>query len=163
MSERRKIEERLRKKEQEIQSLEDKLKAARVYVQALRDVLAIIAKEDDTVSPESVLRSGSTVAQARDVILQRGEPVHVNELLEALGKDVTRETRSSLTSSIAAYVRRGEIFTRPAPNTFGLVELEETPEPTEPDDPPEGFGGGGYGAEPPPVHVPSDLDEEIPF
>jgi hypothetical protein len=24
---------------------------------------------------------------------------------------------------LAAYVRRGEIFTRPSPNTFGLLEL----------------------------------------
>jgi hypothetical protein len=31
--------------------------------------------------------------------------------------------RSALSGSIAAYVRKGEIFTRPAPNTFGLLEL----------------------------------------
>lgn len=126
MSERRKIEERLRKKEQEIVSLEEKIKATRVYVQALRDILKMLGS-DVSEAPEAdadvTLRSGSAVDQARRVILSKGVPVHIDDILAALGKDATREAKASLTSSLAAYVRRDEIFTRPAPNTFGLVEL----------------------------------------
>lgn len=146
MEDRKKIEERLRKKEAEIQGLEDRLRTARIYVQALHDVLKMLGTE--TPSPpstaaytESILRVGSAVDQARQVILSRKEPVHISALLEALGRDLSRESRASLTSSLAAYVRRGEIFTRPAPNTFGLVELGHT---TSDDDeietPPSGFG-----------------------
>ena len=139
MSERAAIKERLRKKELEIQSLEGKLQTAKIYVQALQDVLKMLEKVGDDIPPESVLRPGSTVSQARDVILKRGKPVHIAELLEALGKGATREGRASLTSSLAAYVRREEIFTRPAPNTFGLIELghetvDEQPEPEPPTD-----------------------------
>jgi hypothetical protein len=145
MSERQKVEERLRKKEQELQSLEEKLRVGRVYVQALRDVLKLLTHEipqpDDPAHVESAPRQGSAVAQAREVILQRGEPVHVNELLQALQKDTSREARASLTSSLAAYVRRGEIFTRPAPNTFGLTELgHNTPKGEAVIGPPTGFG-----------------------
>jgi hypothetical protein len=150
MTERKKIEDRLRKKEQEIGTFEDKIKATKVYIQALRDILKMLDNEDDGSSPESVLRSGSAVDQARQVILERGTPVHINELLEALGKEVTRESKASLTSSLAAYVRRSEIFTRPAPSTFGLAELgHETME--ESQEPPDDFG-----RDPPP-------DDEAPF
>ncbi|EBW9044121.1 hypothetical protein BZR70_24085, partial [Salmonella enterica subsp. enterica serovar Enteritidis] len=125
MSERKKIEDRLRKKEQEILSLEEKIKASKIYVNALRDILKMLESDDvnDRYESESSLRVGSAVDQARHVILGKSQPVHIDDLLIALGKDPTREAKASLTSSLAAYVRRGEIFTRSAPNTFGLVEL----------------------------------------
>jgi len=156
MDEKAKIKDRLQKKEQEIHGLEEKIRAARVYIQALRDVLKLLDDEPSDSAVQTVLKAGSAVAKAREVIRGEGRPVHINELLEALGKEVTREGRASLTSSLAAYVRRGEIFTRPAPNTFGLIELghnallEEVAA-----EPPPGFGRGRP--------VSADLDEEIPF
>lgn len=140
MSERSKIEDKLRKKEQEVASLDDKLRAARIYVQALKDILKLLGDEDDA---ESVLRPGSAVAQARDIILRRKAPVHINDLLIAMGKEVTRESKASLTSSLAAYVRKGEIFSRPAPSTFGLTELGHTStaaDEDEEEEPPPDFG-----------------------
>lgn len=171
MDDREKIEERLRKKEQEILALEDRLRVARVYVQALHDVLKLLegAVSSPPLSPiapgntEKVLRSGSAVAQARQVILKRGQPVHISALLEELGKDSSRESRASLASSLAAYVRRGEIFTRPAPNTFGLVELGHKPVREDEDDqPPPGFGSIRRDLESPPPPPPAP-DEEMPF
>ena len=140
MSEHEKISERLRKKQQEIQSLEEKLRSARVYVHALQDILKLIGNGKEEASNKSNLRAGSGVAQARDVILKKGVPVHINEILSALGKEFSRASRASLTSSIAAYVRRGELFTRPAPNTFGLVELGHTSVSNLDSEPPIGFG-----------------------
>lgn len=140
MSEREIIRERLRKKEQEIQSLEEKLRSAKVYVQALHDILKVLERAVDESPSETVLKPGSTVSQARDVILTAGRPVHVDELLEAMGKAVTRDSRASLTGSLAAYVRRGDIFTRPAPNTYGLAELGHSELDNEEPKPPTGFG-----------------------
>ena len=48
MNDRKKIEERLQKKEFEIQSLEERLRAARVYVQALQDVLKLLGTVEET-------------------------------------------------------------------------------------------------------------------
>jgi hypothetical protein len=144
MNERRRVEERLRKKEQELAALEEQTKAARVYIQALQDVLKMMPKADSGL--RVLLRPGSAVAQARSTILLKGEPVHINEILTASGKETTRENRASLTSSIAAYVRRGEVFTRPAPNTFGLVELGHETTFEDDDDLPPNFGA----EEPPP-------------
>jgi hypothetical protein len=153
MSESSVILDKIRRKEAEIQGLEDKLKVARIYLQALQDVLGAVERGAGAAGADSALRVGSSVAQAREAILRAGKPVHISDLLVALGKVVTKETRASLASSLAAFVRRREVFTRPAPNTFGLVELGHLSEddPTSPE-PPLSFG-----------KPPTDGDTEIPF
>ncbi len=157
MSERKKIEDKLRRKEQEIATFEDKIKDAKVYVKALRDVLKMLATAEVSAEEEQPqLKSGSAVAQARDAIMQNGRPLHIDDILSALGKENTRESKSSLTSSLAAYVRREEMFTRPAPNTFGLVELGHETVASPANEPPSGFGGQEARSE-------NDLDDEIPF
>jgi hypothetical protein len=114
MKERNLIREKLRRKEIEIQSLEARLREAKGYVRALRELLG----EEDA--------DKSMVAMARDIILEQGHPVHITDLLKGMGRDLTREARVSLTSALAAYVRRGDVFTRAGPNTFGLRELNHT-------------------------------------
>lgn len=158
MSERKVIEDKIRRKRNEISTLEDKLKAAKVYIKALNDVLDILEKSDEADAPEPKLRKGSLVDQAREVILERDEPVHLDDLLRAMGKDVTRDSKGSLNGSLAAYVRNEDIFVRTAPATYGLIELSHAPEDDEDQDeaPPAGFGStspGGY----------DDLDNDIPF
>lgn len=156
MSEKKKIEERLRKKLQEVASYEEKAKAAKVYAAALRDVLKMLGGDDDEAeAPETKLRPGSAVAQARDIILARREPVHLDDILEAMGKEANRDTKASLAGSIAAYVRRDEIFTRPAPNTFGLVELGHVTVDDVDEEPPPSFGSA------PAQDI--DLEDDIPF
>ena len=145
MDDRQKIHDRLRKKEQEVQALEERVRTARTYIQALQDVLKLLDGDKSqevgvVASAESVLRPGSAVHKARVAILAASAPIHINALTEAIGGDSSREGRISLASSLAAYVRKGEIFTRPAPNTFGLVELGHKTIPDEDDRPPAGFG-----------------------
>lgn len=80
----------------------------------------------------------------------------------------------SLASSLAAYVRKGEIFTRPAPNTFGLVELGHKTIIEEEAGPPAGFGQitPKVAPTPPPSAAASaqkpqqpeePIDDDIPF
>jgi hypothetical protein len=142
MNERRKIEEKLRKKEEEICEFEAKIRDARIYVQALRDVLKILPRGSERNIRAGALRPGSGMAKVREFILEKGCPGHVTELLEALDRPATREARASLSGSLAAYVRKREIFTRPSPNTFGLIELgHETQDNASPEnEPPAGFG-----------------------
>lgn len=164
MNERRKIEERLRKKEEEIQELEAKIRDARTYMQALQDVLKILPRSDRGPSNNGALRPGSSMSSVRDYILKQGRPAHVTELLEALGREPTRENRASLSGSLAAYVRKGEVFTRPSPNTFGLVELghenEPEAEPESYDEPPPHFGEDRVASSSLRHH---EVDDEIPF
>ena len=139
MNEREKIRLKLNKKETEIQQLEEKLRTAKVYVQALIDVMKVLDEPFESSFSDSMLKPGSAVAKAREVILKRGQPVHITDILGALGKEMTRESRASLTSSLSSYVRKSEVFTRPAPNTFGLIEMGHTAAESEEAEPPTGF------------------------
>jgi hypothetical protein len=142
MNERRKIEERLWKKEDEIRELEARIRDARIYAQALQDVLKILPRGPERNIRAGAPRPGSGMAKVREFILEKGCPGHVSEILEALGRPATRKARASLSGSLAAYVRKGEIFTRPSPNTFGLIELgrENEDEASPANEPPADFG-----------------------
>jgi hypothetical protein len=133
------IKEKIRKKENEIATLEEKLKSAKVYLAALNDIMRSLEKVSDEEVVET-LRPGSTIALARETILHNGKPLHISELLALFDKGDSKEMRASLTSSIAAYVKRGEVFVRTAPNTFGLIELGHLPEAMQEITPPAGFG-----------------------
>ena len=94
------------------------------YIQALQEALKLVPREDPSEAALE-LRKGSALSAARDAILAAGKPLHINDLLAALGKALDHGSRSALSGSLAAYVRNNEVFTRPAPNTFGLIELEQ--------------------------------------
>lgn len=115
---------RIERKRQDIATLESQIRESSSYVQALEDTLKLLPRDGlNDGGAEQVLRPTSSVFRAREAIRKAGRPMHITELLEAIGKPGDRMNRSALGGSIAAYVRKGEIFTRPAPNTFGLLEL----------------------------------------
>jgi hypothetical protein len=158
VSERKQIEDRLRKKLREVSALEEKIRAANAYVVALRDVLKMFdGPEVGIALPSGKLRAGSAVAMARDVILAADTPVHLDEIIVAMGKPLNANSKSSLASSLAAYVRQNDIFTRTAPNTFGLVELghNDLEDDEEFLEPPEGFGRQAIANDP--------FDDDVPF
>jgi hypothetical protein len=146
MSFRRKMESKIDKKEQEIRDLEDRLREERAYLRALQDSLKLIPRDDDDDDDEQTttgIRPGSLVAKALDCLRSAGKPMHVVDLLTAIGEETTREKRGAVSGSLSAYVRRNEIFTRPGPNTFGLIEWKEAGRPADPvsvDEPPDEFG-----------------------
>jgi hypothetical protein len=129
MAKRNKIEEKIFKKEQEIQELEMQLREARAYIQALQDVMRMMPRDESESAhgghaTDSAMREGSYVYDARNAILAAGRPLHVVDILKASGRPADRKNRLGMGGSLAAYVRRSEVFTRPKPNTFGLIELE---------------------------------------
>jgi len=150
------IQKQISKKEAEIAVFEKKLSEARVYIQALQDVLKAAEKDEaESAAAQGTIREGSTVDQARKAILNAGQSMHLDELLKAIGREVTREAKASLNGSLSAYVRKGEIFTRTKASTFSLLEIETNEQHEEIEqleEPPAGFGG----------YAP-DLDDEIPF
>lgn len=162
MSSRRKIEHRIFRKEEEIQELEANIREARAYVQALQDVMKLLPR-DESVAAVTVLRAGSAAAEAREIILRAGHALHISDILMAMGRELTRKNRSALSGSISAYVRRGQFFTRPEPNTFGLVEFavqagddifSPVVPPVEISEPPAEFGVDDEE---------SELDQDTPF
>lgn len=123
------IEKRIVAKQQEISELESQVREAKAYVQGLQEALKFIPKEIEINSeklPEQILRHGSDMAKARSYLQKTGCPVYIDEILAGIGKAINKDNRSAVSGSLGNYARKGEIFTRTAPNTFGLIELNGT-------------------------------------
>src|SRR5438128_11580758 len=121
---REELQRKIDKKSQEIAEAEKHIELERSYLQGMMDMLKMIpANHDSSVqgTKSITLRHGSEVAKAREAILKAGKPLHISDILNALNKPLS--TRTGLAGSLSAYVRDGKIFTRPEPNTFGLIEL----------------------------------------
>lgn len=132
---REKFDEKIKRKEQEIQEHENRIREAKAYIQALQDTIKLLPKEEEEASLKiKRLRPGSTVYKTMIYLKKVGKPMHINEILKAIGKTTSKKDRISLGGSLAGYVRKNEIFTRPEPNTFGLIGFEKNEEP------PENFG-----------------------
>lgn len=121
----RELERMADKKRQELATLQRMTRDAEMYLSALEDALKKCPKEG---AAAPVLRPESDLARARDFIRLKGTPQHVSEILKGINKEPNKANRVSLSGSLGGYVRKGHIFTKPAPNTFGLIELEKADE-----------------------------------
>lgn len=134
---------RIERKRQEITELKAQ-HAAQIageerYLQALIDTYKMVPRDGTdgsgpVASSGRALRKGGSTAKAYEALKRLGGPtLHIKDLLQQMGVKPTRTNYSSLSSALSAYARRGEIFTKPAPNTFGLVEFSNgKPETDEP-------------------------------
>jgi hypothetical protein len=156
---REELQKRLEKKRSEISSLSGKLKEAEIYAQAIEDMLKLLPRDDGApseASADSALREGSNIARAKEALQKFGRPMQINELLSAMGKSPDKDTRAALAGSIGAYVRRGEIFTRPGPNTFGLIGMKPLSAQPQSDGPPDSFGLED-------IPNPTQSDDDVPL
>ncbi len=124
MTAREELEKLIEKKRDEIAAFRTKVRESEVYIRALEEALQVLPRGRVNGNAGGVLRQGSKAALARQAILAAGRPMHVDEILRAMKKRSTRSNRVGIGGSVSAYVRKGEIFSRPAPNTFGLIELQ---------------------------------------
>lgn len=137
------IEKRVLQKRKELTELELKVRELAAYIRALEDTLRLADHSDEVEGGDGPqLRPSSEMGRARTELQKAGKPLHISEILEAIGKPDDKKSRVSLTSALASYVRKRQIFTRPQPNTFGLVEFGATgAKPCFPQaEPPENFG-----------------------
>lgn len=133
----RDIERKIKQKEEEAQRLREELFKAEAYIEALQESLRLIKKTSNTADGNGI-RPGSMIHKAQEILRKEGKPLYVGDLLNRMGREVTKMNRMSLSGSLGTYVRNKQVFTRPAPNTFGLIEFGNS---AEDDEPPEGFGG----------------------
>ena len=139
MQAREQVQKLLDRKQQEIRDLELQIEKAKAYIQALQDSMRFLPKENG--QGDVMLRPGTALAKTRDILRAAGKPLHITEILKALNLPADKNHKLSLSGSLSAYVRNSQIFTRPAPNTFGLIEANKTATDTEESEGiPEDFG-----------------------
>lgn len=127
------------KKQQEIRALELQLKEASAYVQALQDSMKLLPR-DGSDTTQHTLRPGSTLAKTRDILKAARTPMPIGEILKALGKPQDKKHRVSLAGTLSGYARKGRVFVKTAPNTFGLLELGASESGSDEDELPQEFG-----------------------
>jgi hypothetical protein len=125
------LQKRIDKKRSEIAAFEGQVRqirgqitGAEIYIQALEDTMRLLPKEPVGDGTEVTLRPGTNLEAARNAIRKAGKAMHIGDLLKAMGLQNDDDTRASVSGSLGFYVRKGQVFTRPAPNTFGLVEFQ---------------------------------------
>jgi hypothetical protein len=130
MGMRQDFERRIIKKQQEIVELELQIRDAKSYLQALQDSLKFVPRDatSNGDSTDANLRPGTSLSKAREAIRKTGKPMHINDLLVAIGRAVDKKNKVSLAGSLSNYARKQEIFTKTAPNTFGLKEFDSSTE-----------------------------------
>jgi len=125
------------KKLEEISSLELQVKEANAYIQGLQDSIKLLPR-DASNGFEYTLREGSALAKARDVLKAAGTPLPIVDILKGLGTPQDKKHRVSLAGTLSGYARDGKVFTKTAPNTFGLIEFRTSR--SNEDEIPEDFG-----------------------
>jgi hypothetical protein len=129
------------KKQQEIRNLEIQMREASAYIQALQDSMKLLPRDAEVGSDsEHSLREGSTLAKTRDLLRHSGTPLPISEILKLLGKPQDKKHRISLAGTLSGYARKGRVFTKTAPNTFGLIEFGPSGESTQEEELPAEFG-----------------------
>jgi len=126
MGARESLQKLVDRKAGEIGRLEQQIRDAKVYIQAIQDSLRLLPKEPNGSPVARELRPGTALAKVQEFLRVVNCPQHIDQILSALDKPKTKPNRVSLIGSLSGYVRDGRIFTKTAPNTFGLLEFERS-------------------------------------
>lgn len=148
------IERKVELKRKEVAELELKIREQLAYIRALEDTLRLMDGEDGAETAVRGMRPDSDVGKSQEALKKAGKPLYISDLLKAIGKPDDKRNRISLAGTLAGYVRRQHVFTRPGPNTFGLIEFAPNDagkvKPEDPQ-PPDDFG------------VSAITDDDVPF
>jgi len=130
MDARRALEKRIEKETQMIADLQIQIERAESFVRGLEEALSMLPKEKEPKRGKSKLkgklRSGSEVEKAYNFLRQNASPMHISDILIAIGKENTKANRMSLVGSLGRYSRKGQFFSRVGPNIFTLKEFANT-------------------------------------
>lgn len=134
---RQRLEEKIKKKEQEIADFEAGIRENKAYIQAMNETIKLLPREETkTSTPENLLRPGASAHKALQALKLSDEPMHISQILKAIKMENSKKNRISLGATLSRYSRNGEIFKKTGPNTFGLFEKVYEGQ----EEPPEGFG-----------------------
>lgn len=133
MGYREQLERKIESKRKEISALRNDLQQAETYVAAWEEALKMLPREvpgaplQAGASQLPPLRPGTAIAHAREAIITKNMPMHIADLVLAIGKENTKPNRLALAGTLASYSKEGRLFVRTDPNTFGLLELGHRP------------------------------------
>jgi len=130
---RRKVEDKISRKSKEIQELieektiiDNKIMTLSAEQKGMEDILKMLPTDEKDEKCRTI-RPTSQAGKAQKFLKKQIEPVHISKILIGIKVANSNKNRGALASTLRAYANRGEVFTLPAPNTFGLVEWVKNP------------------------------------
>jgi hypothetical protein len=116
--------------EVDIARLRAELVAARARLSSLRRSIGALESRSDR-GPDADDHD-DPVLRVRSLIREAGRPLFIDDILRGLDRPISRDAREELRALLRPWLRRGEVFTRPRPSTFGLVEQAAAQRPRTP-------------------------------
>ena len=130
----KKLQGQVNRKNKEIQQLEldrqeldMKIREAYAHIAGIKEAMKHLPNAEIEENPALSLRKGKSIAKIYDILKQGGSPMHIKDILAAMGKETDKKSQQATGSQLNNYVRTGRIFTRDLPNTFGLKEWGTKP------------------------------------
>lgn len=104
---------------------EEQLKLLTRQVEALRVAAELMVEEQKLVGSPAADSGPTQPEMIRAVIGENGKPMHLSKIAEAIRKKYNKRfKRLYLTSIIYRQMKKGKMFYRAAPSTFGLIEWQ---------------------------------------
>ncbi len=119
------LHDTLRAKEAQLAQLEKEIAALRTAAKILAEESApTTGKSSKKIRGASLAEAAMTQPQMiRAVLLEKGEALHVEKIADAIKKKFGVKFKPLyLTSIIYRLMKKGRLFRKEAPNTFGLLE-----------------------------------------
>jgi hypothetical protein len=122
MNVRTEIEKKSEKKRAEISGWQAMIRASEAHIEGMQEVLKILPLDHEEATAE--LRAGSDMDKVRNILRQAGKPMHVDEIRGKItDRQWTTGEANGLAGSLNTYAKKGRVFTKTAPKTFGLIEF----------------------------------------
>lgn len=123
MTARTELENRIAREQQKVAAMRSELERTEAFIEGLLEALKMLPKDIPNLkhSGNRTSRSRSDVQKARQLLGATRGPLHISDILKGIGKEDTKQNRASLSSSLARYARKGELFQREGPNEFSLM------------------------------------------
>ena len=115
----------IRKKfEDEIAKLTEIIERSTAERETWQKALRLLPREGATPNGSSRgFRPGSEMERAQNALKVAGKAMHIGAIVVAIGKEDSKDNRTNLQSQLNAHAKNGNVFTRPAPGTYGLIEF----------------------------------------
>ncbi len=120
MDARQEIERRIERERQKLTDLRAQIERTESFILGMQEAVKLLPRvaQMSASGSKRALRSGGSAQQALQLLRTGGKPMHISDILIAIGKENTRSARSSLASSLGRYSRQGKLFVNEGSNTF---------------------------------------------
>jgi hypothetical protein len=124
MSAREDIQKRITKEKQKIADYQKQIERSNAFIQGMQEALDLLSgnpKAVKKVKESSYFRAGDT-KNAYDVLRRNNIPMHIDDILLAIGKPINRKNRASLASSLHRAAKKSGIVRSMGNNNFSACD-----------------------------------------